>query len=125
MILRTQETPCRMATWWLTTSEAADPELNKTLRASIRKYQKAGYMTATFRSGREDLEENTQKLMRHNFELQSKAVLAPIDGGEVFFVSNGIILFAFVGNSYIFPVAFLLIIRYNVAIENSQKEWQQ
>ena len=95
MILRTQETPCRMATWWLTTSEAADPELNKTLRASIRKYQKAGYMTATFRSGREDLEENTQKLMRHNFELQSKEILAPIDGGEVFFVSNGIILFAF------------------------------
>lgn len=96
MILRTQETPCRMATWWLTTSEAADPELNKTLRASIRKYQKAGYMTATFRSGREDLEENTQKLMRHNFELQSKAILAPIDGGEVFFVSNGIILTAYI-----------------------------
>ena len=74
-----------MATWWLTNSEAADTELNKTLRASIREYQKAGYMTATFRSGREDLEENTQKLMRHNFELQSKAILAPIDGGEVFF----------------------------------------
>ena len=95
MILRTQETPCRMATWWLTNSEAADTELNKTLRASIREYQKAGYMTATFRSGREDLEENTQKLMRHNFELQSKAILAPIDGGEVFFVSKGIILIVF------------------------------
>lgn len=96
MILRTQETPCRMATWWLTNSEAADTELNKTLRASIRKYQKAGYMTATFRSGREDLEENTQKLMRHNFELQSKTILAPIDGGEVFFVIGGIIYVMFV-----------------------------
>lgn len=95
MILRTQETPCRMATWWLTNSEAADTELNKTLRASIREYQKAGYMTATFRSGREDLEENTQKLMRHNFELQSKTILAPIDGGEVFFIIGGIIYVMF------------------------------
>lgn len=95
MILRTQETPCRMATWWLTSSEAADTELNKTLRASIREYQKAGYMTATFRSGREDLEENTQKLMRHNFEILSKAILAPIDGGEVFFVIGGIIYVVF------------------------------
>ena len=125
MVLRVKETPCRMATWWLTNAEAADPKLNTTLRASIREYQKAGYMTATFRSGREDLEENTQKLMRHNFELQSKAILAPIDGGEAFFVSNGIIYIEFLWQQLYNVLEFLKTIRYNVAIKTCKKEWQQ
>ena len=103
MVLRVMDTPCRMASWWLTNAEAADPELNITLRASIREYQKAGYMTATFRSGRENLEENTQKLMRHNFELQLKANLAPIDGGEAFFVNNEIICIFFMWQQLYIP----------------------
>lgn len=85
MVLRTQDTPCRMASWWLTNAEAADSEFNKSIRADMRKYQKAGYLTAIFRSGREDLEDNTMRLMKHNYELQSKADLVPDIGDEVLF----------------------------------------
>lgn len=85
MVLRTQDTPCRMASWWLTNAEAADSEFNKSLRADMRKYQKAGYLTAIFRSGREDLEDNTMRLMKHNYELQSKLDLVPDIGDEVLF----------------------------------------
>lgn len=121
MILKTQEAPCRMATWWLTKSEAGDAEFNKSLRVSIREYQKAGYVTATFCSGRENLEENTRQLMSHNFELQSKANLAPADGGEAFFIN---IIFSCIintCNTYIL-IAFSDSIRYNVAMNICKKE---
>lgn len=123
MILKTQETPCRMATWWLTKSEAGDAEFNKSLRVSIREYQKAGYMTATFCSGRENLEENTRQLMSHNFELQSKANLAPVDGGEAFLLIL-VSLIYLIRATLIFLVAFSDSIRYNVAMNLCKRSEQ-
>lgn len=71
MLFRVVESPCRMATWWITNEEAQDTEFMNSLKLNIRKYQRQDYLTATFLSGNQNLESNTRQLMKHNYELSS------------------------------------------------------
>ena len=71
MLFRVVESPCRMATWWITSEEAKDTEFMNSLKLNIRKYQRQDYLTATFLSGSQNLESNTRQLMKHNYELHS------------------------------------------------------
>jgi len=81
MLFKATETPCRMATWFLTTEESKDTELLSSLKPKIRHYQQKGYVTATFFSGNSDLETSTHQLMKHNYQLHAaNDSLAPDDG---------------------------------------------
>lgn len=56
----------KLACWWLTNDDANNEELMSSVKASIKEYQRQGYTTASFRSGRGDLEKQTRQLLRNN-----------------------------------------------------------
>lgn len=56
----------KLACWWLTNDDANNAELMNSVKASIKEYQRSGYMTVTYRSGAGDLKTQTHQLLKNN-----------------------------------------------------------
>ena len=54
---------------WLTKAESADPETDEQIRPLIQNYHDQKYLVAVYRSGTEELFENTLALLKHNRKL--------------------------------------------------------
>ena len=55
---------------WLTRAESADPATDARIRSLIQKYHDQKYLVAVYRSGSEDLFENTLALLKYNRKAQ-------------------------------------------------------
>ena len=56
----------KLACWWLTNEDANNEELMNSVKASIKEYQRSGYMTVTYRSGAGDLKTQAHQLLKNN-----------------------------------------------------------
>lgn len=67
---------------WLTKAESADPAADERIRPLIQKYHDQKYLVAVYRSGTEDLFENTLAFLKYNRKAQAQREVRAERAGE-------------------------------------------
>ena len=67
---------------WLTKAESADPATDERIRPIIQKYREQKYLVAVYRSGTEDLFENTLAFLKYNRKAQAQREVRAERAGE-------------------------------------------
>ena len=67
---------------WLTKAESADPATDERIRPLIQKYHDQKYLVAVYRSGTEDLFENTLAFLKYNRKAQAQREVCAERAGE-------------------------------------------
>ena len=73
-ITRNDET--RTISVWLTNADQQNEEIQNWLKVKYPVWKKQGYLTAVYKSGHEDLYENTLALLKHNRRLSAQKEVA-------------------------------------------------
>ena len=67
---------------WLTKAESAAPATDERIRPLIQKYHDQKYLVAVYRSGTEDLFENTLAFLKYNRKAQAQREVRAEQAGE-------------------------------------------
>lgn len=67
---------------WLTKAESADPAMDERIRPIIQQYHNQKYLVAVYRSGTEDLFENTLAFLKYNRKAQAQREVRAERAGE-------------------------------------------
>ena len=73
MKIEIRERPFKTVLFWMSKEEAADKELNASLKPQFAEWKKKKYLTVIFESGDGNLEDSMYMLMRRNLEVLAKA----------------------------------------------------
>lgn len=73
MKIEIRERPFKTVLFWMSKEEAADKELNASLKPRFAEWKKKKYLPVIFESGDGNLEDSMYMLMKRNLEVLAKA----------------------------------------------------
>ena len=73
MKIEIRERPFKTVLFWMSKEEAADKELNASLKPQFAEWKKKKYLPVVFESGDGNLEDSMYMLMKRNIEVLAKA----------------------------------------------------